>query len=141
MPTNATPQFYIPQNRSRRVEWIDESDPDGLPFRARVRANLTFGEVNELTFAEDTQMTEVHAKLAPYVLEWNAGRIGADGEPEPIPAPADGGPDVFEEVPNAFFWWLFTEVKINATKQLPKASSAEPAIMALPTNDDVKAKA
>ena len=141
MPTKATTEFYIPRNRSRWVEWIDESDPDGLPFRARVRANLTYGEVNELVFGDDTKMAEVHAKLAPFVLEWNAGRIGADGEPEPVPAPADGDPTVFEEVPNAFFWWLFTEIKINATKQLDPKSSMQPAIMAVPTNGSGKESA
>ncbi len=51
-----------------------------------------------------------HALLAPHVRAWNLHLPGADGNPEPVPAPATAGPVVFDELDRPLVAWLVGEV-------------------------------
>ncbi|MGB3328450.1 MAG: hypothetical protein WBA46_05805 [Thermomicrobiales bacterium] len=114
--------LFVVNRRSRWVEWVDANEPDAVPFRARIRSNLTFGEIEALTFEPGALVKDLHVQLAPFVYEWNAA-IEEDGEVVELPAPADTDEDVFSRVPNAWFWWLWNSVKNEGTERLdPKGS-------------------
>jgi hypothetical protein len=45
--------------------------------------------------------------IAPYIYDWNAQGLNNDtGETEPIPAPREYGPDVFDFIGETEFQWL-----------------------------------
>lgn len=65
--------------------------------------------------------------LAPYIVEWNFQAETAestDDEPAfaPVPAPADGGPDVFKLIPNEHYVWIYNQV-INGYRAMGKAGT------------------
>lgn len=124
---------FVVNRRSRWVEWIDKNDPDGVPFRARIRSNLTFGEIDNLAFEPGTEMTIIHGQLAPYVYEWNVA-IEENGAVVEVPAPADAGGEVFDSIPNLWFWWLWRQVKNEGTERLDPKGSAESGLT--PDSDD-----
>ncbi len=66
------------------------------------------------SLATDTPAKRVNALIAPYVRAWNAMGLveGPDGEltEAPVPAPADGGPDVFLLVEDAMRDWVVGRV-------------------------------
>jgi len=128
MPKNVAPvtDLYIPNRMTRRVEWVDGNEPDAPPFKALIRSNLTFAEREALTFDTETQTADVQAALAPYVLEWNVGRLNEQGEPEAVPAPVDGGVESMRAVPLEFFWWLFNEIKMRGVDRLDPKPSTPP---------------
>lgn len=62
------------------------------------------------------------ALLAPYIVEWNVQGERADGEIVPVPAPADGGPDVFSLIPPEHYTWMYDQV-IRGYRAMGKAGS------------------
>ena len=43
--------FYNPFLRFEWVEYLEDgSDPDATPFKAKIRSNLTFGELEEMVW-------------------------------------------------------------------------------------------
>lgn len=132
-----TDTLYIPQHKVRELEYVDKDDPDGIAFKAVVRANLTFGERNTLIFEDgnDTTMAQVHAALAPYVMSWNVGRINEKGKPEPVPAPKDGGAESFAFIPNTFFWFLWTQIRDYAIQRLDPTPSVAAEASDEPSDD------
>lgn len=118
---------FVPQQRFAWVEYFDPEQPDNPPMRCRVRADLSFGEANTLTFDKDgkTPMPEVWEKLAPFVVDWNLDDI--DGNP--IPAPAEAGGMQFDYVPMSIFWKIWNDLKWRSSgtvesKRLSGAASS-----------------
>jgi len=60
--------------------------------------------------AVEERLRAQHALLAPHVRAWNLHLPGADGAPEPVPAPAAAGPAVFDELDRPLVAWLIGEV-------------------------------
>ncbi len=58
---------------------------------------LTMQEVGELVFGPTTPMKDVHASIAPYVVEWDFKAENLlTGELIDVPPPAEIGGEVFE---------------------------------------------
>lgn len=109
---NGTAHGYLPSLRPRWrwVEFDDGEAGDGEPFRAEIRTNLTWAEIDELAEAE--RFVDVWARLAPYVRAWNALGIDAEtGEPAPVPPPAVAGPDAFRCIDAELTAWLWLKVR------------------------------
>lgn len=88
---------YIPR-RTKEItgEWSPEGEE---PFRATIITSLSFAEIEAIPFSSETTYDEIFPTIAPYVVAWNAmGRNAETGEYEPLPAPADGGPEMLRKV-------------------------------------------
>lgn len=116
-PLNGIAHGYLPAARPRyrwvTCDWTDSSDdPDGEPFRARIRCNLTWGEIDGIDLVGSLTFTDLWAILAPHVIEWNAlGRDAVTGEIVPVPPPAVAGPSAFHAIEAGLTLWLATQIK------------------------------
>lgn len=88
---------YIPK---RTKEVVGTWSPEGEePFRATIVTSLSFAEIDAIPLTSDATYEQLFPTIAPYVVAWNAmGRNAETGEYEPLPAPADAGPDVLRKV-------------------------------------------
>lgn len=78
---NGNEARYIPMQRYTRVEYVESDGPeDAPPFWAKIRANLTFSEVEVLVWDKETPIREVWDAVAPHVVEWNAATLNDAGE-------------------------------------------------------------
>lgn len=137
-PATVTPineARYIPMRRYTRVEYVESDGPeDAPPFWAKIRTNLTFGEVEVLTWDKDTPTTEVWEAIAPHVVEWNAATLNDAGEVVDLDPPAVAGGGQFAHIPNILFWKLLVDLKSGATGTVEKKSSTPPVSTAEPPN-------
>lgn len=123
--------YYVPFQRYEEVSFVEEGMEDEIPFTARIRTNLTFAEVDDLTFEQDDSVRDViWPKLAPYVVGWNVSGLDEDDNVVPIPAPAEGGPDQFQYIPIQLFWQIFREVKLRNMGTIDPKRKSRPASMA-----------
>lgn len=108
---------FVPQQRFDTVQYVEQDAPDDtVPFEAKIRTNLTFGELNTLVWDNKTPMTEMYAMFAPFVVGWNLSGIDGDGNTVDIPAPADGGPEQFGYLPTGLFWELVRDIKLRSNR-------------------------
>jgi len=142
--------FYIPARRTRWVTWDGEQIEGQPPFKALIRSDLTFGEVDELKWSvEETDSPElaaakkqtsyVHDLFAPYVLKWNVGTLDDEGNPVAAAAPAETGGDAFHLIPNEFFWWLVREIKFGGVRVLDPKPSTPAASTVAPSSESASA--
>lgn len=128
---------FVPQQRFDTVQYVEQDAPDdAVPFEVTIRANLTFGELNALVWAKDTPMTEMHAMFAPFVAGWNLSGINEDDEVVDIPAPADGGPEQFEHLPNALFWEIVRDIKLRSNRPVDPKRNGRSAGTPAPSNSN-----
>lgn len=92
-------------------ELVPPLEDGGEPFKATIRVNLTIGEVMALTPAQPVTWQEAYRVFAPHVVDWNVSGIDAYGETVDAPAPAEGGPDMFDFLTADAFMWLVWEIK------------------------------
>lgn len=88
---------YIPR-RTKEIAgtWSPEGEE---PFRATIVTSLSFGEIEAIPLNSDATYEQLFPTIAPFVVAWNAmGRNAETGEYEPLPAPADAGPEVLRKV-------------------------------------------
>ena len=90
------------------------------PLTVTVRSNLTWDEVEALPAFATTadgvvsfpNAEELRKAIAPCVLAWNCEAVNPKtGAMEPVPAPADGGPDGFRAVDDLLLIWLGVTIK------------------------------
>ncbi len=103
-----------PPFRQQRWEWVHCDTPGYEGFAIEARSNLTIGEreqfraeLDRIDALDDAKDPELYALLSPHIRAWNA--VGVDvltGEDAPIPAPADGGPDVFQLIDPPQVSWI-----------------------------------
>lgn len=62
--------------------------------------------------------------LAPYIVDWNAAGEDDKGNIVPIPAPADGGPDVFHLITKEQYDWCY-EMVISGYQATGKAGKSK----------------
>lgn len=116
---NGVARGYLPAARPR-WRWVEpeapgDEDPGGddpgrEPFRAEIRTNLLFDEIDRLSEAET--VGDVWERLAPYVRAWNLlGTDAATGEAAPVPPPAASGPDAFKLLDTQLAIALWNEVR------------------------------
>lgn len=96
-----------------RVVTTDQRSADGFdPFQATIVSSLTFAERDQFTLNDTITYQEIFNRSAPYVLAWNAVGLNAEtGEVEPVPPPADAGPDAFRLVDPAIALFLFSKLR------------------------------
>lgn len=105
------PALYVPQQRYVWAEYVeDDAEADAVAFRARIRSNLTFGEVETMVLDKEQPITDAWEMLAPYVVDWNL----ADADGTAVPAPATGGGQQFRFIPNGLFWQIFGDLKFRS---------------------------
>lgn len=117
---------YIPPQRTREIEATFEAAEGAEPFRATIVTSLTFAEVDAIPL-EDARWKDIFKAIAPYVLAWNAmARNVETGEYEPVPPPAEAGPDVFQLVPPDVTVFLAVKLKtahLGDKDERPKESA------------------
>lgn len=64
----------------------------------------------EFSVEVERRLLQQNELIAPHVRAWNLFLPGADGEPEPVPAPQVAGPGVFDELDRPLVGWLISEV-------------------------------
>lgn len=132
----------------RANQWIECEDKDGpLGFRIKVRQYITNAERDDIVAASneirkfsaeyltmsaeervaldaagDTPRDREWRFLAPYIVEWNHAAESESGEIEPVPSPADAGPDVFALVTPEQYTWMY-DVVIRGYRASGKAGS------------------
>lgn len=115
---------YVPAQRFTRVEYVEEGETDdSQPFWARIRSNLTFGELEDLTWDQGTPTVEIWDKIAPYVVEWNAAALDDSGTVVDLEPPAVAGGEQFRLIPNNMFWKLLVDLKTRALGVVEKKRS------------------
>lgn len=89
---------YIPRRTKEVIgPWPDTEGSD--PFCATIVTSLSFAEIEAIPLDKDATFRDLFAAIAPYVVQWNAlGRSAASGGYEPLPPPAEAGPDIFRSV-------------------------------------------
>jgi hypothetical protein len=119
---------FVAQGRYRRVEcdWIQPADGHD-PLWAEIRSDLPFAALDALPLGTDDQYTDLWRAIAPHVRAWNA--LGLDittGTYQPVPPPAEMGPDAFSHVDPLIGIWIGTKLKTTYREAItgPKASSA-----------------
>ena len=110
-----------------RLSW-HTSDIEGMEeFAIYARRDITMREREELMTAHraivdyevaylrpdfkerdpgDTPRRREMAMVAPWVVEWNAVGIDADGNEVALPPPSVAGPDAFLAIDNAAYDWI-----------------------------------
>lgn len=56
--------------------------------------------------ADDTPRRREMRLVAPYIVDWNATGLDADGNETPLPPPSVGGIDAFLGIDNAAYDWI-----------------------------------
>lgn len=131
------PAGYRPKKRTRELvcDWDDLAPEEGCePLTVTVQSNLTFEQIDAIPSAlrpnpngdgiiiSATDATR--AAIAPFVLGWNAEAVNlATGETEPLPPPAEAGPDVFRALDWQVAAWL--AIRLKTIHQLPAAELTE----------------
>lgn len=117
---NGVARGYMPAARPRYL-WVtyeatalpDGADvpPGGEPFRAQIRSNLTFGEIEDLDPNTLTWL-QLFPVMAPHVVAWTLlGTEAATGDVKPVPPPAEAGPDAFRMLDKDLAWWLLMQLR------------------------------
>jgi len=122
-PKKAAARGWIPKPKTRRVEpegeyWTPDDGSESL--WAEVTDNLTFAQCDAIPFGPNVQYRALWDAIAPHVLAWNVLGIDTEtGDYAELPAPANAGPDVFQQAPKAVAAWLGRELKYGPFQQTP----------------------
>ena len=128
---------FVPQQKFDTVQYLEQDAPEGtVTFTAKIRSNLTFGELNTLVWAKETPMTEMYELFAPFVVEWNLSGVDASGDVVDIPAPAVGGAEQFDYLPIGVFWELVRDIKLRSNRPLDPKRNAPSGDTAKPNNSN-----
>jgi hypothetical protein len=114
---HATPASFTPP----RYVWVESDDPDhlspdGCPFRAEVRSNLSGRELLAISRPE-MEWVELAATLAPWIRDWNA----------PGPPPVDGGPDALLDLDVNLLEWVWQAIRLARFGGASRKNSLTPA--------------
>lgn len=114
--TATAPVGYLPSARPRwrwiECAWTSGADDEEL-FRAEVRSNLTWGEIDQIDLSGALTYNELWQVIAPHVRAWNALGIDAEtGEVAEVPPPATAGPDAFRAIEPALTMWIAQQLRL-----------------------------
>src|SRR5690606_22259795 len=117
---------YRPRHTTRKAVADAERFPflapaDGAePFWAEISDDLTINDVDRIPWDTGT-LADQWAAIAPYTIAWNATAYNPESNAwEPVPAPADAGPDVFKTQRRQIATFIVLCLKFNADLHLPK---------------------
>ena len=83
------------------------------PLWVTLNNGLTFRQVNSIPFGPAVTYGELWRAVAQYVLAWNAMGETEDGTFEILPAPAEAGPEIFNNVRNQVVSWIAWELRFG----------------------------
>lgn len=140
---------YIPLRRTKPIEATFEAAEGAEPFRATIVTSLSFAEIDAIPISG--KWIDIFKGIAPYVVEWNAlGRNSETGAYEPLPPPAEAGPDVLQAVPLEVTTFLVGRIKTvhlfdqdeqkNASGPSGDTPAGRPGKNSAPTSTTSKAK-
>jgi hypothetical protein len=117
---------YIPRRTKDVV--ADWEVPEGSePFRATIITSLSFAEIDAIPLDGSASYGQLFQVIAPYVVAWNAmGRNAETGAYEPLPPPAEAGPDVLRLVEPMITMFLAIKLKrvhLGDEAERPKGST------------------
>jgi hypothetical protein len=115
---------------NRTKEIVKEHDvPDGSePFRATIITSLSFEEIDAIVIDGSLTYSQLFKSIAPFVVAWNAlGRNSETGEYEPVPPPAEAGPDALRAIEPSVAIWLALMIRTApfGDKKDPKGSNGQ----------------
>jgi len=100
-----------PRYREFECDWID-LDEGEVPFRATIRVNLSFAEVNALPPLNGSLYVDIWEILAPHVTAWNLEAVDhLTGERKPVPPPAEVGVSAFQATDPMYTHWMYMTLK------------------------------
>ncbi len=115
---------YMHIDVPREVMPYDDGDD---PLRVKIRINLSLAEIDALTVKKATGLvawSDLYDAFAPHVIEWNLD----------VPAPAEGGPEMFAHLPADGFSWIAQQIKTENYRIRHTASTpSSAAIHAVPS--------
>lgn len=137
----------VPIQGYRRAPRYEEVEyrPDDLPedqegLKATIRTNLSFAEIDAIPYGLKVRFDEIWPVIAQYVTAWNVdGENLETGAWEPVPPPAEAGPEVFSALEQVEALWLTLAIKFGHRQKMEteegKAGSA-PSGSGPETNDE-----
>ncbi len=111
-PPVVTGHIIKPRYREFECDWVDLEEGEE-PFKATIRTNLSFAEVNELPPVTSLTYAETWELMAPHITSWNlVAYVHETGEVEPVPPPAEAGVDVFRATDPLYSQWLYVTLQL-----------------------------
>lgn len=96
-------------------KWPSLAPAEGSePLIVTLNNGLTFKQINAIPFGPAVTYGQLWTAIAPYVLEWNVEGEKLDGTTEILPAPAEAGHTIFENVRKTVVAWLAWELRFGA---------------------------
>lgn len=84
------------------------------PLTVKVRANLSFDEIDAIPFGAGTPYADVFQAIAPHVVTWNVIReVLETGQMEAVPPPAEAGWEVLQVLDHLEANWVLDKVKFG----------------------------
>lgn len=118
---------FIPAKRTKVIESTAPVSEGAEPFTATIVTSLTFAEIDSIPLNAEATWPSLFSAIAPYVVDWNAlGRNSDTGEFEPLPPPAQAGPDVLRAVPAEISLFLAAKLKTAHLKQSGADTDSQP---------------
>lgn len=112
---NGAARGFLPAARAkwRWVEMPQDEGADGEPFRAEIRCNLTFGEIDAIDVSGGLTFEALWRRMAAHVRAWNLLAFDhTAGEVAEVPPPATAGPDAFRALDHVTALWLAAELRL-----------------------------
>lgn len=107
---------YVRPHTYREFKYVEYPDlpEDAEPLTVKVRANLSFDEIDAIPFGAGTPYADVFQAIAPHVVAWNVVRVALEtGQPEAVPPPAEAGWEVFTVLDHLEANWVLDKVKFG----------------------------
>ncbi len=100
--------------RDRTAVWAEAHDAavaaaTDAEEKVRLRKELRQWE-REYPKQLEAILSERLPLIVPHIRGWNLFARGDDGEPEPLPAPVDGGVAVLADLDRDLVWWMATQI-------------------------------
>lgn len=123
---------FVPKVRTVRVtcDWPDLQPAEGGEQLWAEIEDITFDEQAAIPFGQQFRYLDLWQAIAPYIHTWNATerkRVDGGVVYEPLPPPAEAGPEVFGRCSKWIGQWLAIELKYGPLKKDtdPKGKSTD----------------
>lgn len=116
----ATPGYRIRPRYAWHTMPADlwNADERPLPLSVLIQNNVTFDQIEAIPYGEGVEYDQIERALAPYVKRWNVTAINVEtGEREPVPPPAEAGPDALKVLSAVELEWLAIRIKATDASQ------------------------
>lgn len=125
----SVPGGVVPKQRTKWFEYVEEGaeeEEGNLPYRLRMRTNITYEELEELRTDTEGKTTdrELWSVIAPFIVEWNIAGIDADGNEVEVSPPAVGGGEQFQYVPPQLFGAIYRDILFRSTPPLARKTAS-----------------